>query len=218
MPDMTEMIHARMVAGREYRNIAAGAIQTRAEEDQGKIVEGYATTFEQPYVLWQQDRYTVMEVIDRAACEGADMSDVIMQYDHMGRVFARQSNRTLELLADDHGLHIRADLGGTELGRQIYEEIRKQYTDKMSFAFSVARHQITKEENDETGELTVTRRIIRIRKIYDVSAVSIPANGTTEISARTCAEGVIRQVLGEIEEKRAREKEKLRIYMEVTKL
>ena len=95
------------------------------------------------------------------------MADVIMQYDHEGRVFARISNGTLELNADDHGLHIRADLGGTEIGRQLYEEIKGGYTDKMSFGFTVDEDKREITENRETGETTILRTITAIRKLYD---------------------------------------------------
>ena len=67
------------------------------------------------------------------------MSDVIMQFDHQGRVFARKSNDTLQLEVDDHGLKVTADLGGTEIGRQLYEEIKGGYVTKMSFGFTVAK-------------------------------------------------------------------------------
>ena len=88
------------------------------------FVEGYATTFNQPYRLCGDEQITVNEQIDRGAFAETDMSDVIMQYDHQGRVFARMSNGTLQLSQDDHGLKILADLGGTEICRQLFEEIR----------------------------------------------------------------------------------------------
>lgn len=42
------------------------------------------------------------------------MSDVILQYDHNGRVFARTTNNTLVVEADDTGLFMAADLSKTE--------------------------------------------------------------------------------------------------------
>ena len=149
------------------------------------------------------------------------MTDVIMQYNHEGRVFARTSNGTLELDPDEHGLHIRADLGGTEIGRQLYEEIEGGYTDKMSFGFRVSKdkREETEERDEETGVTTVTvlRTILSISKLYDVSAVSIPANDGTSISSRNFAEGVIEEVRKEIaeREKRERQKQKIRIMTEV---
>ena len=179
---------------REYRDIQVTDLEVREEQDGKKIVEGYATVFDQEYRLFGDDRYQVFESVDSGAFENADMSDVIMQYDHEGRVFARLSNGTLELKADDHGLKMRADLGGTELGRQLYEEINGGYTTKMSFGFSVRKVERKEERNEETGAVTVHRKITEIKKLYDVSAVSLPANDATEISARNIGEGVIAEI------------------------
>ena len=179
---------------REYRNIQMTDLEVREEQDGKKIIKGYATTFDQEYRLWGDERYQVLESVDRRAFEDADMSDVIMQYDHNGRVFARMSNGTLELKADDHGLKMWADLGGTEIGRQLYEEIKGGYTTKMSFGFSVKKSERKEERNEETGSITVHRKITGIKKLYDVSAVSLPANDATEISARNIGEGVIAEI------------------------
>ena len=119
------------------------------------------------------------EEIDRHALDNADMSDVIMQYDHEGRVFARQSNKTLILVPDHKGLLVAADLGRTDLARGLYQDIEEGMITKMSWAFTV------KEESYDRA--THTRTILKIKKVYDVSAVSIPANGDTEISARNFA-------------------------------
>lgn len=191
---------------REYRRIDVHDLEVRSEQDGEMIVEGYATTFGQEYQLFDMGDYRVLESIDRHAFDEADMSDVIMQYDHQGRVFARLSNHTLQLDADDHGLHIRADLGGTELGRQLYEEIKGGYTDKMSFGFTVAEDTQTVEEDKANNRTTVHRVITRIKKLFDVSAVSLPANDTTEIySARSYAEGVIDELRRESAAKAERE-------------
>ena len=202
---------------REYREINVTELETREEQDGKKIVEGYATVFNQEYKLFGDDRYQVMESVDRRAFENADMEDVIMQYDHEGRVFARVSNGTLALKADDHGLKIRADLSGTEIGRQLYEEIRGGYTTKMSFGFKTKKAERTEVQDEETGGITVHRKITEIKKLYDVSAVSIPANDATEISARNIGEGVIAEVKQErlAVEARRREKTKIAIMAEM---
>ena len=183
---------------REYRMINVSDLETRDDQDGKKIVEGYATTFNQEYKLFGDDRFQVLESIDRHAFDNADMADVIMQYDHEGRVFARKSNGTLVLTADDHGLKIRADLGGTDIGRQLYEEIKGGYTTKMSFGFSVKKVERWDEMDEQEEKHTVHRKITEIQKLYDVSAVSLPANDATEISARNVGEGVIAEVEKEI--------------------
>ena len=199
------------VKDREYRMINVAELEVREADDGKKIVEGYATTFDQEYKLWGDDRYQVFESIGRNAFDNADMSDVIMQYDHEGRVFARLSNGTLELKTDEHGLHIRADLSGTEIGRQLYEEIRGGYTSKMSFGFSVKKVERREEIDEVKDTVTVHRKITEIRKLYDVSAVSLPANDATEISARNIGEGVIAEVKQELQAVEARTRTKKQI-------
>lgn len=190
---------------REYRRIDAALMETRAAEDGSMVVEGYATTYDQPYELWRDKEMTVNEQVDRNAFAEADMSDVIMQYDHEGRVFARISNGTLALESDDHGLKIRANLGGTETGRQLFEEIQGGYTNKMSFGFTVAADE-RKTTKDADGHMTVLRTITKIGKLYDVSAVSLPANDATEISARMIGDGLIAEVQEEVRAMEERER------------
>ena len=180
---------------REYRRIDVNNLEVREEQDGRMIVEGYATTFNQRYVLLESGGYVFDEEIDPHAFDHTDMSDVIMQYDHQGRVFARTKNNTLELHPDDHGLHVRAYLEGTDIGRQLYQEIKGGYTDKMSFGFTVSDQKRSEEQID--GKTYYHRRITGVRKLYDVSAVSIPANDTTEISARSYCDGVIAELEAE---------------------
>lgn len=178
--------------GRQYR-----AMSMNIAEGEQKIVEGYASTFEEPYTLFRDAdlKMEVREVIDREAFTETDMTDVIMQYDHKGRVFARKRNNTLTVTPDDHGLFIEADLGGTEIGRQLYEEIKGGYTDRMSFGFTIADEERT--ETDVDGWSIYTYRINKVGKLYDVSAVSLPANEGTAISARGLSDGVIAELKAE---------------------
>lgn len=203
-------LEQKLNEGRQYRSV----VEIRAVDDE-MVVEGYATTFDEPYTLYEDDEIRVMEQVDAHAFDDTDMADVIMQYDHEGRVFARIANGTLKLTPDEHGLHVRADLGGTEIGRQLYEEIKGGYTSKMSFGFTVAADEELRK--DEDGKTTYLRTITSIRKLYDVSAVSLPANNATEISARAFCEGVIAKAA---EERRAaadreRRVRKIKILMEV---
>lgn len=177
---------------REFRRCA----EFRALDDADTYtVEGYATTFNQPYTLYSDPSYEIREMIDPHAFDKTDMSDVIMQYDHEGRVFARNRNKTLTLGVDTIGLKVTAELGGTQIGRQLYEEIKGGYTDRMSFAFVVSDQDRIVEMID--GKTIVTRRIKGIRKLYDVSAVSMPANESTSISARSWCDGVIAELEAE---------------------
>ena len=194
-----------MKSDREYR-----AFEVKANDEEMRVT-GYATTFDEAYTLYDDGEYEVREVIDPSAFDNCDMSDVIAQYNHEGRVLARLSNGTLELNVDKpNGLLINADLSGTELGRQIYEEIKGGYTTKMSMGFKVDRSaDVWTREN--IGNKTIeTRRINSIAKLYDVSAVSIPANPGTSIEARS----IDALVNGVIDELRAERLEAEKVELE----
>ena len=184
---------------REYRDMTMeirSAETEEVEQEERKIVKGYASTFNDPYTLYEDDEWRFVEVVDARAFDNTDMSDVIMQYDHEGRVFARMSNNTLRVIPDERGLLIEADLGGTELGRQLFEEIEGGYTTKMSFGFSVDGEE-KRDMQATDGKAMTLRTITSVRKLYDVSAVSLPANDATSISVRTLTDGEIERIQAE---------------------
>lgn len=217
MNKTNDMLNERIESGREYRHTRAIEVRAQDGQEEGHIVEGYACTFDDPYLLYDWGDYRVYEQIDAHAFDECDMDDVIMQYDHEGRVFARKSNGTLELSTDAHGLSVRADLGGTEIGRNLYEEIKGGYTNKMSFGFIVAEDKREITDDHDNGVTTVVRTITKIRKLFDVSAVSLPANDATEISARNFGDGVIAEIKAERQraEEVRRKKQIIKILLEV---
>ena len=201
---MTKNLQQLIETGaRQYRDLVLEVKELENEDDDSKVVEGFATTYNEPYHLFRfkgNDGYTIefKEEVDRHAFDDTDMSDVIMQYDHQGRVFARLSNGTLELdKNNEKGLYIRANLSGTEIGRQLYQEIKGGYTNKMSFGFTIDKatepRQIESDEADEVYVYTIER----VGKLYDVSAVSLPQNDYTSISARNFNDGAIAKVAAE---------------------
>lgn len=195
---------------REYRNFTLSVKQDENNEtDQKMIVRGYASTFNEPYTLFEYEGVKYQEQVDSHAFDEADMSDVIFQYNHEGRVFARQSNNTLSVFPDERGLSIEADLGGTEIGRGLFEEIKGGYTNKMSFGFRVL-DDVWEQTSNKDGDTIQLRTITKIGKVYDVSAVSIPANDATSISVRNLSDGVIAQIQAERLEALELERQKLK--------
>ena len=163
---------------RETRSFQLVSIMVEEGVEPDYTVRGHASTFE-PYELWNDGEYSYMEQMDRNAFDAADMSDVIFLFNHEGMVYARLKNGTLSLSIDDEGLLSEADLSSTTQSRELYEAIRSGLVDQMSFAFTVAEDDIDVDRKNKV----VTRTIKQIRKVYDVSAVSIPANPGTDISA-----------------------------------
>lgn len=200
---------------REYRAMSLSPTTDNKRLESDYYVEGYATTFNQPYVLWENDGIKYWEVVDRHALDGADLSDIIMQYDHQGRVYARNKmggGQPATLIADpdEVGFFVAAGLHLTDGSQTLYRDITSGLIYKMSWSFVVSE--------DSYDSNTRTRTILRVKKVYDVSAVSIPANAATEISARSWLDGVI-----EVEKREALARQnlirklKLKIKMEEIK-
>ena len=150
--------------------------------DSNYYVEGYAARYE-PYVLYELEDGPIYERFERGCFDGCDMSDIIFQLNHQGTVMARMSNGSLIVEPDEIGLFTAADLSRTEAARRLYEEISTGMITKMSWGFILGDYHYDVD----------TRTIVhtRVKKIFDVSAVSIPANNNTEINARSWADGVI---------------------------
>lgn len=157
---------------REYRVLSSFELRDGLNEQENFMVEGYASTFE-PYEMAEIDGEKYYERIDRHAFDDTDMSDVVFLRDHTGTVLARTKNGAITLNVDDHGLHQTTDLGLTKASRSMYEDIKAGNYTQMSFSFVVAEDHYDKD--------TKTRVIDRIKKLYDVSAVSFPANPGTDI-------------------------------------
>lgn len=156
-------------------------------------VEGYATTW-LPYKLYDDKSGPIFEQFTKEAFSECDMSDIIMQYDHAGKVLARLSNGTLIVEPNDRGLFICADLGRSTSAKELYEEISNGLITKMSWGFLPGDFHFNKD----------SRTIIhtKVKKIFDVSAVSIPANDTTNISVRSFTDGAISKVMQEMQERK----------------
>ena len=162
---------------RQYRSFN---FEHRELEDGVMMVQGMPVVFDQETVIWEYDGIQYKEIVDSRALDGADMSDVVFNIDHSGKPGAKTKNRTLGLFLKSDGLYMEADLSKNATGRELYEDIKNGFYDKMSFAFTVRESSYDKE--------TKTRTILKIDKLYDVSAVTFPAYKETSLIARSWAE------------------------------
>lgn len=176
-PEKTGNDSRQLRKGAMARSFQMHVREAGTEGSEGEMwVEGYAAIFDSETVLFEVDGTEYKEMICKGAFDGCEMEDVIFNYNHGGKVMARTRNGTLQLSIDDKGLHIRARLDGTEEGRRLYEEIKGGYIDRMSFAFT-----IREESYDKDSHLW---KIYAVKRLYDVSAVDIPAYDDTSIEAR----------------------------------
>ena len=196
------------------RQIRAHQIFTPATTkriDSNFYVEGYAARYE-PYVLYETEEGPIYERFERGCFDQCDLSDVIYQLNHQGTVMARQSNGSLIVEPDENGLFVAADLSRTGAARNHYEEISTGMITKMSWGFILGDYYYDRENR------TIVHRTVK--KIFDVSGVSIPANQNTEINARSWGDGVIDLAArseAELEERRRRLRLKIQIQEETQK-
>ena len=205
----------------KLKNIAQARVMTLTSPtdtrrfDVPQYVEGYAARYEQ-YLLYDDGDYgKVYERFERGCFRGCDMSDIIFQYDHQGRVYARNTNGTLIVEPTDYGLFMAADLSRTEGARGLFEDIEAGLITKMSWRFMPSTYYIERTEGSK--DVCIVHKTIK--KVYDVSAVSIPANPNTEINARGWCDGVIAEAArseAELEDKRTRLKLKIKLMEENT--
>ena len=153
------------------------------EENDVMVLEGYPITFNQETIIGEGTDWGWVESIDRHALDDADMRDCCLKYNHndTSPIMARTRNGSLVLTPDDNGVHMRAELIDTQSNKDFYKMVKAGLLDKMSFAFTV-------EEEDVDNRSNPVKRIIkRIGKLFDVSAVDIPAYDSTSLIARSKA-------------------------------
>lgn len=178
MKELTQVQEQRPGSKVISRSFLVQTREAQIEDSESKElwVEGYAVRFNSPTVLFEYDGVEYKEQIDSRAFEDCNMSDVIFNYNHGGKVMARTRNNTLQLEVREDGLFIRARLDGTEEGRRLYDEIQGGYIDRMSFQFTIREESYDKQDHMWT--------VHKLKRLYDVSAVDIPAYDDTSIEAR----------------------------------
>ena len=201
-------IPQKKLENRQFRPMQPLEVRQAEENAESDfLVSGYAMKYE-PYKLYEDRNGPVLEEFKRNAFKESDMNDVIMLYDHQGKVLARTSNNTLKVTLDDTGMYMEADLSKSRAAKEMYEEIQAGLVTRMSWSFMTGDYHFDKE----------SRTIIHdsVKKVYDVSAVGIPANNDTNINARKFVNGVIDEFEAErLEVQKA--KDKLILELELAK-
>lgn len=178
----------RSFSNLEFREMDSDNGQTQL------VIEGTACPFNTPTVLFESDGIEYKEQVDSRAFDSADITDVIFNFNHCGRVYARTRNHTLQLNVVSNGLKMRAILMPDDEGhKQLYRDIKSGLLDRMSYAYKV--------EEDSYDRNLHMRTILKVKKVYDVSAVDIPAYDATNISVRSFFMSERDKELKEIEER-----------------
>lgn len=187
--NIERLINNKKAQFRDFQIMNIEVREATEGEPEKLIIRGVPCVFNQETLLFRRVNYMVFEQVDERAFDEADMSDVIFNYNHGGRVFARTRNNSLKLNVnrDKKQLEMETELWDDDEGhKQLYRDIKRGNIDKMSFAFTIKSQERTTEEIKENDVVVykVHRKITGIDKLFDVSAVDIPAYDATEISAR----------------------------------
>jgi len=158
------------------KEIRTFGMELRAmDKEEKRTVRGYAATFENR----SGDLGGFIETIDREAFSDTDMEDVRALFNHDSNfVLGRTKSGTLRLMVDENGLAYEIDMPDTQLGRDMYESIKRGDISQSSFAFTIEDDEYRKEGD------TVFRTIKKIKKLYDVAPVTFPAYESTSVQAR----------------------------------
>lgn len=147
----------------------------KVETDEEKMhIEGKAVAFDSPETYSGET-----EIIDRHALDNADMSDVVLRYNHndTNYTLARTRNKSLVLELKEDGLYFEADLIPTTTNKDAYLMVKEGLLDKCSFAFTI--------EEDNYDKKKHLRTITKIGKLYDVALVDFPFYNDTMVEARS---------------------------------
>lgn len=151
-------------------------------DDEGKI-EGHAAVFNKRTNIAGMFE----EVIEPGAFDGCDFDDVLLFVNHnqdkipLARSRRNNGNSTMQISIDEKGLLIKAnlDVENNQESKSLYSAVKRNDIDGMSFAFRI------KEQKWEGLDTNLPlRRIQKIAKVNEVSAVNMPAYSDTDISAR----------------------------------
>lgn len=194
--------------------------EVRAEQDEqhGSLITGRPIVYDTRTNLGYYD-----EIIARGALDNADLRDVRFLVNHntdmipLARSRNNNANSTMQMSVDDEGMAIRVDLdveNNTE-ARNLYSAVSRGDISGMSFMFSVDEQDWEDVESEHP-----TRTILKLGKVFEVSAVTFPAYEHTSIQARGLSDALDgakeslereRRKLEEIKQK----KQKIRILSEI---
>lgn len=180
------------------RTVELREAQFSENEEKRKILEGYAVVFDKPTVLYECGGIEFKEIISKDAFNNADLKDVCLKYNHgdCAGILARTRNGSLQIIVDDFGLKFRATLLDTPSANEIYENVKNGLLDKCSFAFRC--------EEDAYNQETNTRTILKIKRVYDLSVVDIPAYDDTNVEARSYFDGRAKEQIASERAKRVK--------------
>jgi HK97 family phage prohead protease len=168
-----------------------------SEPDQPATIQGYAAVFDSP-----ADGYWFREELDPHCFDAvlATNPDVRALWNHNpDHVLGRTAAGTLSLAVDARGLSYTIEPPDTQTARDLIVSMRRKDVTGSSFGFVVARDQWT-----DNPDGTITRRILEIEELIDVSPVTYPFYDTAGAQVRSLPESMPAEMRSRIEQRDAK--------------
>jgi len=165
---------------RRYTNLAAAAVQIRAEGEGTGMIHGYGAVYydgtpNTEYQLWPG---MVERIMPGAFAQAVNRDDVRALFNHdTNMVLGRKSAGTLRVFDDNRGLRYEIDPGETTVYRDVAQFIKRKDVQGSSFAFMITDEQPRKENG-------IRIREIRGVELFDVGPVTFPAYESTSTGLR----------------------------------
>jgi hypothetical protein len=166
-----------------------------AENEKAKIA-GYAVIFET-----RADMGWWTEEIDSHAFDNVmtTQPDVRALFNHdPNLVLGRTTAGTLRLSVDARGVTYEVDPPDTQVARDLMVSMRRGDVTQSSYAYIVKRDQWIDNSDD-----TVTRRILEIEELFDVSPVTYPGYPTTSATVRSLPASMPAEMRSRLEKRSA---------------
>lgn len=176
----------------ERRNLVQ---EFRVDDSDGSPkIAGYAAVFDSPSndIGWTEE-------IDPHAFDNvlAQNPDVIAAFNHdPDYILGRTTSGTLSLSIDSRGLAYEIDPPDTQLARDLIVSMKRKDIRSSSFAFITKRDQWTDNQDG-----TVSRRILEIGELIDVSPVTWPAYNAATSQVRSLPDSMPVEMRSRFEQK-----------------
>jgi len=153
-------------------------IRSIDEEEKQEVIVGYALRFN----TYSEDLGGFIETIEPTALDNADMDDVVALINHdRNLVLGRTGSNTLKLEVDEFGLKYTIIPPDTTFAKDLMESMKRGDISQSSFGFTMnwEDEDAYGVRYDEDGE-TPVQIIKKIRSLFDISVVTVPAYQDTQ--------------------------------------
>lgn len=154
-----------------------GDFKTRDEPDGEMYIEGYFAVFNQETELWPG---WYEQIKQRAFEKSLKNNDIRCLFNHdTGFVLGRNTNQTLELREDSHGLFGRVKINPKDTQAvDVYARVNRGDISGCSFGFECKGEE---RQGDDSGDI---HWVVTEADLFEVSICTFPAYPQTEIQAR----------------------------------